>query len=117
MLTDTAIRKAKPADKPRRMFDGGGLYLEISPAGGKLWRLKYRVNGKERRLALGIYPDTSLADAREKRATARKQLAAGIDPSEIHVWTGANASRAERILGWCKSNTNPACTWPTRGAR
>ncbi|QEE24708.1 DUF4102 domain-containing protein [Rhodanobacter glycinis] len=82
MLTDTAIRKAKAADKPQRMFDGGGLYLEISPAGGKLWRLKYRVNGKEKRLALGTYPDTGLAEARDKRDTARKLLAAGIDPGE-----------------------------------
>ena len=57
MLTDTAIRKAKPADKPQRLFDGGGLYLEVSPAGGKLWRWKYRINGKEKRLAIGIYPD------------------------------------------------------------
>lgn len=82
MLTDITIRKAKPADKPQRMFDGGGLYLEVSPAGGKLWRWKYRVNGKERRLALGIYPDTGLADARDKRDAARKLLAAGIDPGE-----------------------------------
>ncbi len=82
MLTDSAIRKAKPVDKPQRLFDGGGLYLEVSPAGGKLWRLKYRINGKEKRLALGTYPDTGLADARDKRDAARKLLAAGIDPGE-----------------------------------
>jgi integrase len=82
MLTDTAIRKAKAADKPQRMFDGGGLYLEVSPAGGKLWRWKYRINGKEKRLAIGIYPDTGLADARNRRDAARKLLAAGIDPGE-----------------------------------
>jgi len=82
MLTDTAIRKAKPTDKPQRMFDGGGLYLEVSPAGGKWWRLKYRVNGKEKRLSLGTYPDTGLADARDKRDAARKLLAAGVDPGE-----------------------------------
>ena len=64
-LSDSAIRKAKPADKPIRLFDGGGLYLEISPSGSKLWRLKYRFAGKEKRLALGIYPDVSLAGARE----------------------------------------------------
>ena len=61
-LTDTAIRTAKPSAKPVRMFDGGGLYLELSPAGGKLWRLKYRFSGKEKRLALGVYPEISLKD-------------------------------------------------------
>ena len=81
-LTDTAIRTAKPAAAPVRMFDGGGLYLEISPAGGKLWRLKYRFNGKEKRLALGKYPDVSLKDARAKRDEARKLLANDIDPGE-----------------------------------
>jgi integrase len=81
-LTDTAIRTAKPADKPRRLFDGGGLYLEVSPAGGKLWRWKYRISGKEKRLAIGAYPDTGLADARDTRDAARKLLAAGVDPGE-----------------------------------
>lgn len=79
-LTDTAIRNAKPGTKPKRLFDGGGLYLEVSPAGGKLWRLKYRFGKREKRLALGIYPHVSLKDARAKRDEARKQLAAGIDP-------------------------------------
>lgn len=81
-LTDTGIKKAKPTSKPQRLFDGGGMYLEVMPTGGKLWRLKYRFGGKEKRLALGSYPDTSLKDAREKRDAARKLLAAGIDPSE-----------------------------------
>ena len=81
-LTDTAIRKAKPETKTRRLFDSGGLYLEISPRGGKWWRLKYRHSDKEKRLSLGTYPDTGLADAREKRSGARKLLAAGVDPSE-----------------------------------
>jgi integrase len=81
-LTDTAIRKAKSGDKTQRLFDGSGMYLELSPAGGKWWRLKYRFGGKEKRLSLGIYPDTSLADAREKRDAARKLLAAGVDPGE-----------------------------------
>ena len=79
-LTDTAIRNAKPQAKPVRMFDGGALYVEISPAGGKLWRLKYRFGGKEKRLSLGAYPDVTLAVARERREAARKALAGGIDP-------------------------------------
>lgn len=84
MLTDTAIRKAKPGDKPIRIFDGGGLYLEVATSGGKLWRFKYRFEGKEKRQALGAYPDTSLAKAREKRDKARRLLADGIDPGEHH---------------------------------
>jgi len=56
-LSDAAIRKARPALKPARHFEGGGLYLEVSPSGGKLWRFKYRFGGKEKRLGFGIYPD------------------------------------------------------------
>ncbi len=82
-LSDVTIRKAKPADKTQRLFDGGGLYLEVSPAGGKWWRLKYRFGGKEKRLSLGTYPDTGLADARDKRDAARKLLAADVDPGGI----------------------------------
>jgi len=81
-LTDVAIRKAKPVDKPSRMFDGGGLYLEIAPSGGKLWRLKYRYGGKEKRLAIGTYPEISLLDARNRREAARKLLANGSDPAD-----------------------------------
>ncbi len=81
-LTDTAIRNAKPGEKPIRLFDGRGLYLEVSPAGGKWWRLKYRFDGKEKRLSLGVYPDVSLKDARDRRDASRKLLADGIDPSE-----------------------------------
>lgn len=81
-LTDTTIRNAKPGEKPLRLFDGGGLYLEVSPSGGKWWRLKFRVGGKEKRLSLGTYPDTGLKEAREKRDEARRQLAGGEDPSQ-----------------------------------
>jgi integrase len=91
-LTDTAIRKAKPADKPVRMFDGGGLYLEVAPAGGKWWRLKYRFGGKEKRLSLGVYPDVGLAEARRRREEARKLVAAGADPSAARK--AEKASRA-----------------------
>ena len=94
-LTDTAIRTAKPAEKPVRMFDGGGLYLEVSPAGGKLWRLKYRFDGKEKRLAFGAYPDVPLKAARERRDEARRLLADGIDPGE-HKKAHKNA-RADAI--------------------
>lgn len=81
-LTDTAIRKLKPADKAQRLFDGGGMYLEVAKSGGKWWRLKYRFEGKEKLLSLGTYPDTGLAAARDKRDNARKLLASGVDPGE-----------------------------------
>lgn len=80
-ITDAAIRKAKPQEKAFRLFDGGGLYLEVAPSGGKLWRWKYRFQGTEKRLALGTYPDVSLRLARDKHSEGRKSLAAGIDPS------------------------------------
>ena len=79
-LTDTTIRNTKPGAKPKRLFDSGGLYLEVSPSGSKLWRLKYRIAKREKRLAFGIYPEVSLKDARAKRDEARKLLAAGVDP-------------------------------------
>ena len=81
-LTDTAIQNAKPSTKTVKLFDERGLYLEISPAGGKWWRLKYRFDGKEKRLSLGVYPDVSLKDARDRRDQARKLVADGVDPSE-----------------------------------
>ncbi len=81
-LSDIAVRNAKPADKSVRIYDQGGLYLEISPSGGKLWRFKYRFEGKEKLLALGKYPDVSLKEARGRRDDARKLVANEIDPSE-----------------------------------
>ncbi|BBJ94691.1 Arm DNA-binding domain-containing protein [Xanthomonas campestris pv. campestris] len=81
-LSDAAVRNATPADKPVRLFDGGGLYVEISPKGAKLWRWKYRFGGKEKRLALGVYPEVSLAEVRAQHLEARKVLRSGIDPGE-----------------------------------
>ncbi|MFN7186287.1 MAG: tyrosine-type recombinase/integrase [Alphaproteobacteria bacterium] len=82
-LTQIAIKNAKAAKKPLKLFDGGGLYLLIQPSGGKWWRYKYRFAGKEKLLALGSYPDVSLAQARESHVEARKTLAEGNDPSEV----------------------------------
>ena len=81
-LTDTAIRNAKPGKKPIKLFDERGLFLLVTPAGGKWWRFKYRFDGKEKQLSFGVYPDVGLKDARERRDDARKQVAAGIDPGE-----------------------------------
>jgi integrase len=81
-LTDTAIRSAKPTGKTYKLSDGGGMYLEVSPSGSKWFRLKYRCNGKEKRISLGVYPDVSLKGAREQRDAARKLIVNGIDPSD-----------------------------------
>jgi hypothetical protein len=96
VLTDTRITDAKPDAKPLRLFDGGGLYLEVSPAGGKLWRLKYRFEGKEKRLALGKYPEVGLKEARKQRTLARKLLLLGIDPGIAHKEERAEVSAAQR---------------------
>jgi hypothetical protein len=98
-LTDTACKNARPTEKPYKKADGGGLYLEVMPTGARYWRLKYRFGGKEKRLACGVYPETSLAEAREKRAIARKMLEGGIDPS--------SAKRENRQL----AEANAACTF------
>jgi integrase len=79
-LTDTEIKRARPADEPYRMADGGNLYLWVTPPGGKLWRWAYRFDGKQKLMTLGKYPDVSLARARERHAQQRTLLAEGIDP-------------------------------------
>jgi len=81
-LTDIGVRNAKPTGKLYRLFDERGMYLEVSAAGGKWWRFKYRFEGKEKRLSLGVYPDVGLKDAREQRDEMRKLLAKGVDPGE-----------------------------------
>ena len=82
-LTDVKVRNAKPGEKQVKLSDSDGMYLLVSPQGGKCWRLKYRFGGKEKVLALGTYPEVSLADARKSREDARKLLANGVDPGEI----------------------------------
>src|SRR5690606_30779585 len=81
-LSELTIRNAKPRDTTYMLVDGEGMYLEISPKGGKWWRLHYRFAGKQKRLSLGTYPGTSLKEAREKRYQARELLAGGVDPAE-----------------------------------
>ena len=93
-LSDLSVRRAKPAEKPYKIADERGLYLLVAPTGGKLWRFKYRFGGKEKLLALGAYPDVSLADARDRRDEARKLIASEIDPSEYRKATKARRSAA-----------------------
>ncbi|MGE3999013.1 MAG: tyrosine-type recombinase/integrase [Planctomycetaceae bacterium] len=82
-LSDAKVRNAKPKSKPYKIADGEGLFLLVTPSGGKYWRLKYFFAGKEKLLALGVYPEVNLADARDRRAQARKALAAGNDPAAV----------------------------------
>jgi integrase len=93
-LTDTTIRNAKPAAKPVRLFDRDGLYLEVSPSGGKWWRFKYRYARKEKRLSLGVYPDVDLKKARRRTRDARELLTDGVDPGENRKAT--KAAREDR---------------------
>ena len=93
-LTDTAIRTAKPGEKPVKLADEKGLYLLMTPAGGKWWRLDYRFSSKRKTLSMGIYPEVSLKEARDKRDEARKHLAQGIDPGENRKAT--KAAKADR---------------------
>jgi len=110
-LSDVAIKNAKPTDNAYRVSDGGGMFLEVTPKGAKYWRLAYRFDGKQKLLALGVYPDVGLRQAREKRDDARKLLASGTDPGEARKaekakragsdtfdsvaaeWRGKNAAR------------------------
>lgn len=119
-LTDVNVRNAKPRDKLYRLFDERGMYLEISTTGGKWWRLKYRFGGKEKRLSLGVYPDVSLKEARDRRDEARKLLANGVDPSiERKVQKAATIERtansfeavarewfARQAPGWAASHSD-----------
>lgn len=82
-LTDVKVRTAKPQDKPYKLTDGGGLYLLVNTNGSRYWRMKYRVMGREKLLSIGVYPDISLAVARQKRDEARRALAQGNDPGAI----------------------------------
>ncbi len=95
-LNDKKCHNAKPESKPYKMVDGGGLYLLVTPEGQKYWRLKYRYLGKEKLLALGVYPLTTLAEAREARNQAKKMLVAGKDPSAVKKENKRKALRASR---------------------
>lgn len=92
-LNDQKCRTAKPKDKAYKLSDGGGLYLEVTTKGGKLWRMKYRYLNKEKKLSIGEYPAITLADARERREEAKRLLANGLDPSSVK-----QQIKQERIL-------------------
>ena len=105
-LTDAKVKKAKPGERPIRLFDGGGMYLEVQPTGARYWRHKYRFDGKEKLLSLGVYPEVTLAKAREKRAEARDLLSKGVDPSAAR-----KARRSARSEVAADSFEAVACEW------
>jgi hypothetical protein len=100
-LTNTAIKNAKPKEKAYKITDEKGMLLLVKPKGGKYFRLNYRMHGKQKTLALGVYPDTSLAQARDKRDIARKKIAEGIDPM-VEKKTESNLFK-DVALKWFKS--------------
>jgi len=111
-MTDMKVRTAKAKEKPYKLTDGDGLFLLVTTVGGKWWRFKYRFGGKEKLLALGTYPEVSLADARGKRDAARKQVAAGIDPSEVR-----KAQKAAMVAGAVNSFEVVAREWHGKYAK
>ena len=119
MLTDVKVRTAKPAEKPYRLTDAGGLFLWVTPAGGKIWRLRYEVQGKEKLLSLGPYPALSLIDARAKREEAKAKLRDGKDPSvEKKLVRAAGTLAAQNdfksvAVAW---HAKQAPTWTARHA-
>jgi integrase len=100
-LTDVKIRAAKPKKSAYRLADAGGLYLHVSPSGGKLWRWNYRYNRKQKTMPFGKYPDVTLAMARERHGAARTELAKGNDPMALR--------KAQKVAAKAKSVTEKAC--------
>ncbi len=120
-LGDIQVNNAKPKDQPYKLFDGGGLYLEVMPTGSKLWRMKFKqANGKESRLAFGSYPEISLAAARAERAKVKQQKAKDIDPGHAKrmdkLQKAAPASNTFEVIAraW---HTNKLETWKENTAK
>jgi hypothetical protein len=108
-LNDTIVRKTKPDDKPRKLFDGGGLYLLVNPNGSRWWKMKYRFNGVEKMLSFGVYPTISLKLARERREAARRQIAQGLDHAverNLAKRDRANTFEAVAREWWAKRKKN-----------
>lgn len=105
-LSDTAVRKSKPREKSYKLFDEKGLFLLVKPNGSKWWRFKYRFEGKELGISLGVYPDTSLKDARDRRDEARRLVAQGVNPS-----LNRKVQKAARVSLLANSFETVACEW------
>jgi len=119
-LTEMQVRNAKPRGKPYKLFDGGGLYLEVAPTGSRIWRLKFRqLNGRENKLTFGPYPEITLQHAREKRLETRRLMLAGVDPGKHRddarrVAAARRANTFEKIAREWHANKVP--TWSDRTA-
>ena len=122
MLTDTRVRGVKSTQRPQKLTDARGLYLLVTPSGGRYWRFDYSFNGKRKTLAFGVYPDVRIGKARERHYEARQQLAEGIDPGVVQqcrqpgfrgrspCMVGSLAHGAERALcGLCHRPTRSGC--------
>lgn len=119
-LTDAAVRAAKPREKAYKMADGQGMYLQVTPSGAKYWRLKYRVDGKERVHAIGVYPTVSLLAARKARDAIKDQIRGGLDPSHekrrVKLEAGCAArtrSRRSRASGMRRNVRRGSRAMPT----
>jgi Arm DNA-binding domain len=110
-LTDTAIKLVKAGDADRKLADEKGLYLLITPGGSKLWRLKYRIDGKEKKLALGSYPDVGLKEARARRDAARTAAEARNDPAAAKR---ASPENLLRPIALAQSQKNSSPSWKRR---
>jgi integrase len=110
-LNDVKVRNAKLGEKQTKLFDGDGLFLLVTPKGGKWWRFKYRLDGKEKLLALGTYPEVGLSDARRRRDDARKLVANGVDPNAVK-----KAQKAARQEAGANSFEVVAREWHTKFA-
>lgn len=122
-LTVKQVDSSKPKEKDYKLFDGGGLYLLVTKSGSKYWRLKYRIDGKEKVLAIGVYPMITLAEARKKRDDAKRQLSDGVDPNKIKKdkkrdskFDGSNTFKiialAERNWLYNESKSGKNIRWP-----
>ena len=103
-MEDAGARKAKPKDKPYKIADERGLYLLVNPNGGKLWRMNYRFEGKQKTMSIGTYPDVSLSRARQRREEARKLLAEGLDPMAERK--AAKAAKTDMVTNTFEAITN-----------
>jgi integrase len=117
LLSDLVVRNARRGSKSRRLYDGRGLYLEVSPNGGKWWRFRFRFDGKEKLLSMGTYPDTTLKKAREKRDAARQLLASDVDPGAVRrankeSRVGVALNRFETVARECHETKKPEWSEP-----